>query len=150
MSEREELEADTLNMTQGEQSDWMGTDPYRWAHACIQHAKAAGPEFGEDADESTLDFVATWFASAMMAKSDAISRLPKGNGELVEAVRAEQSENLRRDVGYAVAQYRNLIRLHTKGEPILLRIVEERLSGNHDAADKLFDLLNIEEDNSHE
>jgi hypothetical protein len=74
----------------------------------------------------------------------------KGNGELVEAVRAEQSEKLRRDVGYAVAQYRNLIRLHTKGEPILLRIVEERLSGNHDAADKLFDLLNSEEDNSHE
>lgn len=86
MSEREELEADTLNMSQGEQSEWMGTDPYRWAHACIQHAKAAGPEFGEDADEATLDFVATWFASAMMAKSDAASRLPKGNGELPDWV----------------------------------------------------------------
>jgi hypothetical protein len=58
----------------------------------------------------------------------------------------ERAGRLRRDVGYAVAQYRNLIRLHTTGEPYLLRIVEERLSGNHDAADEIFDWLNSEED----
>jgi hypothetical protein len=83
------------------------------------------------------------------------------NARSVESVRGEartqgaaeereRASKFRRDVGHAVAQYRNMIRLHTTGEPILLRIVEERLSGNHDAADKLFDLLLSEEDQHHD